>query len=105
MKLLRMFLTIAALLSISATSPVPVQGAVEQGVDAGFTVATTGLNGWYTSNLTVYAVSPVVANGKLLHPGESITVSDEGEQASSLPARTEKVRPRSSRASIRRFLL
>ena len=81
MKLLRMFLTIAALLSISATSSVPVQGAEEQGVDAGFTVATTGLNGWYTSNLTVYAVSPVLANGKLLHPGESITVSDEGEQS------------------------
>ena len=79
MKLVRMFLTIIALLSISASSPAP-ESIAEQGVDAGFTVATTGLNGWYTSNLTVYAVTQVVANGKLLHPGESITVSDEGDQ-------------------------
>ena len=80
MKLVRMFLTFIALLLISATSPAP-ESVEDQGVNAGFTVATTGLNGWYTSNLTVYAVSPVLANGKLLHPGESITVSDEGAQS------------------------
>ena len=80
MKLVRIFLTFIALLSISASSPAP-ESVEDQGVNAGFTVATTGLNGWYTSNLTVYAVSPVLANGKLLHPGESITISDEGEQS------------------------
>lgn len=80
MKLVRILLTIIALFSISASSPAP-ESVEDQGVNAGFTVATTGLNGWYTSSLTVYAVSPVLANGKLLHPGESITVSDEGEQS------------------------
>ena len=80
MKLVRIFLTFIALLSISASSPAP-ESVEDQGVNAGFTVATTGLNGWYTSNLTVYAVSPVLANGKLLHPGESITILDEGEQS------------------------
>jgi hypothetical protein len=82
MKLVRMFLMIIALLSISASSPAPAPvQAAEPGVDAGFSVATTGLNGWYISDWTVYAVSPVLANGKLLQPGESLTISAEGEQS------------------------
>jgi len=48
-------------------------------MDAGFGVARVGANGWYTSDWTVYAVSPVLANGRLLQPGKSLTVSDEGE--------------------------
>ena len=79
MKLVRMFLTIIALLSISASSPAP-EPAEAQVVDAGFTQAVTGMNGWYLSDVTITALSPVVADGKLLQPGEILTISNESEQ-------------------------
>jgi hypothetical protein len=78
MKLLKIFLVaMLTLFSISAAQP-PV-GDVSV-VDAGLTLAQAGLNGWYVSDVNIYAVSPVVANGKYLRPGSKLTISNEGEQ-------------------------
>jgi hypothetical protein len=76
MKLLKIFLVaMLTLFSISASAPVdaPI-------VDAGLTLADAGLNGWYVSDVNIYAVSPVVANGQYLQTGSKLTISAEGEQ-------------------------
>ena len=76
MKLLKILLVaMLTLFSISASAPVdaPI-------VDAGLTLADAGLKGWYVSDVNIYAVSPVVANGEYLQTGSKLTISAEGEQ-------------------------
>ena len=78
MKLLKIFLVaMLTLFSISAAQPPAGDAPI---VDAGLTLADAGLNGWYVSDVNIYAVSPVVANGQYLQPGSKLTISAEGEQ-------------------------
>jgi hypothetical protein len=78
MKLLKILL--AALLTLSSVSAIQPPADDAPLVDVGLTMAVTGENGWYVSDVDIYAVSPVVANGQLLQTGNKLTISAEGEQ-------------------------